>query len=120
MDLILIFSVFNLVLFLRLNHLSRYINIYDKPDKKRKFHKKIASVTGGTIFYVNYLLFLLAVYFLDTETQIIKLETKIDFFTWFVFPSLVFFIGLYDDKKNIKGTLKFVLILIISFFFNNY
>ena len=117
MQLFFLFLLLNIILFLNLGRLSKLINIYDKPDNKRKFHKDIASVIGGTIFYINYIIFIIYIIFINNETSIIKIKTLSDFLTWIIFPSLVFFIGLYDDKKNLKGLTKFFLILLISLFF---
>lgn len=114
MQLIIILVALNIILFFRLNKLSSIINIYDKPDKERKFHKKIASVTGGSIFFINYLIFIFLINIIDVQTIIIQTKTIPDIFTWIIFPSVVFIIGLYDDKKNLKGLTKFLLILIIA------
>lgn len=114
MQLIFPLVALNIILFLGLDKLSSLVNIYDKPDKDRKFHKKIASVTGGSIFFINYIIYLFLIYITDTQTKIIQIKTLAECFTWIVFPSVVFFIGLYDDKKNLKGLIKFLLILIIS------
>ena len=54
MELILLFISLNFIIFLNLSRISKLVNIYDKPDNERKFHRKTASVIGGTIFYVNY------------------------------------------------------------------
>ncbi len=117
MQLIFLFLLLNIILFLNLGRLSKLINIYDKPDNERKFHREIASVLGGSIFYINYIIFTIYIIFMNYETSIIKIKTLSDFLTWIIFPSLVFFIGLYDDKKNLKGLTKFVLILLISLCF---
>ena len=41
MQLFFLFLLLNIILFLNLGNLSKLINIYDKPDNKRKFHKDI-------------------------------------------------------------------------------
>ena len=117
MELILLFISLNFIIFLNLSRISKLVNIYDKPDNERKFHRKTASVIGGTIFYVNYITYIIYITFIDHQTSIIKIRTILDFITWIVFPSLVFIMGLYDDKKNLKGLTKFILISLMSLIF---
>ena len=49
----IILSVINLLVFLNLQKLSKFINIYDTPDKKLKLHKKKMPILGGIILFIN-------------------------------------------------------------------
>ena len=49
--LIILFS--NFILFLFSNKLINYFNIFDYPNKERKFHKKKVSLLGGSIIFFN-------------------------------------------------------------------
>ena len=39
----------NIIFFLNYKKLSKLINIYDKPDKIRKFHKQPVPILGGIL-----------------------------------------------------------------------
>ena len=59
---ILLLFLINLSLLFFYQKISKILNIYDIPDKKRKIHKYKVPTIGGTIFVLNifaYLLFLL-------------------------------------------------------------
>jgi UDP-N-acetylmuramyl pentapeptide phosphotransferase/UDP-N-acetylglucosamine-1-phosphate transferase len=43
----------NIIIFFSRNRINKFINIYDIPDKKRKFHKSAVPLSGGIIFFVN-------------------------------------------------------------------
>ena len=55
-SLILIFLLFNLVLFLSKEKLSNLVNVYDLPEK-RKIHKVKTPLIGGYLLILNLILF---------------------------------------------------------------
>ena len=61
---IITFLLVNVTIFFQLDKISKFINIYDKPDNKRKFHLKNIPILGGLIFFFNLLIFLI---FLNIE-----------------------------------------------------
>ena len=58
-QLLVIFLLFNFLIFLNLDKLSKIININDKPDGKLKKHKFTVPLLGGTIFLINFLILIL-------------------------------------------------------------
>ena len=98
--------------------LIKKFNIYDYPDKKRKFHINKTSLFGGTIILINITLF-----------TFFQLVVNYQFFfqtiyLYFFLGSLSFyFLGLIDDKRDINANLKFlieiILVSILIFFDNN-
>jgi UDP-GlcNAc:undecaprenyl-phosphate/decaprenyl-phosphate GlcNAc-1-phosphate transferase len=92
------------------HNLSSVVNLFDKPDGKRKMHKKPVAAVGGVLIFVNltsYLIFLLLPNsFFDNE--IINFE-KLDFVIFYVFLSLFFLIGYLDDKFEMGPNLKLII-----------
>ena len=43
----------NLSIFFFQDKLDKFVNIYDKPDKIRKFHKGSIPLTGGVLIFIN-------------------------------------------------------------------
>ena len=104
------FFALNLLIIFFSKKLIFYFNVYDLPDKKRKFHKNNVSLFGGTIILINFFQLLIFDLFFN---EIIFSNLNINF----IFSGLVLFylLGLIDDKKDLNSNLKFFLeIMIIS------
>ena len=118
---IFILIIFNFLLVINYSRISKIINIYDIPDFKRKIHKHKTPLLGGLIFFLNIIvyLFLLAIDFISIENIFFKNEYELIFFISIGF--ILFFIGLYDDKKNLTPNIKLFLffICLISLMFLN-
>ena len=109
--IILTVLVLNFLIILFSNKLIRSFNVYDYPNSNRKFHKKKTSLLGGTIIFVNLLLF----YFLNLVFK----ESIISniYFTSFIIGSTLFYLlGLLDDKKDLNSNLKFIIEILIIIF----
>ncbi|MEL0099666.1 MAG: hypothetical protein VW907_08935, partial [Opitutae bacterium] len=113
-----------MLIFIYLEKITKFINIYDLPNRKLKKHKKKTPVLGGIIFFFNLLLilFLQFIYqndFLFVELNLINVREKISIlFLVFSF----FIIGLYDDKYKISPNHKIfysLIILVISLLLND-
>ena len=91
------FFSLNLLIIFFSKKLIFYFNVYDLPDKKRKFHKKKTSLFGGTIILINFILLLIFDLFFN---EIIISNLNIIF----IFSGLVLFylLGLIDDKKDLN------------------
>lgn len=124
---LILFLVILFFITIKLKIFSDALSIYDIPDKKRKFHKKKTPVIGW-IYPISTLIFLLIISFFDNENIIFNEKIFINYdqinvrsyVSLFVGTSLIFLIGLYDDKKNISATNKiifsiFALYILISF-----
>jgi UDP-GlcNAc:undecaprenyl-phosphate GlcNAc-1-phosphate transferase len=97
-NFILIF-ILNISLVLFHKKISRFYNLYDKPDGLRKKHKGSIPKTGGLIIALNFLLILI-LYFKYFEIS-------------YLFIILAFFFGYLDDKYNIKPLYKLLSLFII-------
>lgn len=92
------------------NHpIAQLFNLFDNPDKKRKFHKKSVPITGGILIISNLLFFLLFLKIFNLN------EYKSEIFTQpLIFVAMLFFIiGVIDDKISINANLKFILTFIL-------
>ena len=106
------FIIINLVLLLNIQRLSKFTNIYDKPDGKLKKHSIKTPLLGGVIFFINFLFFLLL--------ELLFLEVFMDFnrrelFSLLFIVSSFFFLGLYDDKFKMSTYTRIILALTICF-----
>jgi UDP-GlcNAc:undecaprenyl-phosphate GlcNAc-1-phosphate transferase len=100
----------NFFFFFNLNQISKKINIFDCPDKKLKVHSKKVFIGGGIVFYVTFFfLYLFNIFFFDY--YFIRTST-------FLLATLIFLLGLFDDKFKLNYLYKFfflTVILILSF-----
>ncbi len=92
------------------NPISKYINLLDIPDKKRKIHLNTTPKSGGIIIYlfgINYFL----ISYLNEQillSQLISLMLSL---------SLIFAIFLIDDIKDINANLRLILVAVILLIF---
>ena len=102
--------------------IASLLNIYDKPDNLRKFHKNNVPLLGGFILIINLLVIVLYNLFIESNylSKSIFLVYNYSLISFLLCPILIFLIGLYDDKYNIEPTKKLfftafvVLIAILS------
>jgi UDP-GlcNAc:undecaprenyl-phosphate/decaprenyl-phosphate GlcNAc-1-phosphate transferase len=119
MIFVIFFLIFNLIIIYNYKKISDILNIYDHPDQKRKVHSKKTSLIGGTIIYVNFLIYFLFVIFLQDNFLNYKnfiFFTESSFYNLFLVSTIIFLIGLYDDKKNLNANFKFLIFLILIYF----
>lgn len=98
------------------NFLEKNINLFDQPDKIRKFQKKPIALYGGLILIYNLLIF----YILNISSNLnlyseIYFANSREYFSFFFGLSLCFIIGLLDDKHNISANTKLISNSIIIF-----
>ena len=105
----------NLIFFLNLDRLNHFLNFYDYPEKKRKIHKIKTSLLGGSIFFVC-----LNIYFIF-DYYYFKKFINFSYISIFLSITLIFIIGVIDDKKDIKAFIKsiFFILVILVFIFPN-
>ena len=109
-------TTLNILIFFNLEKISKYINIFDKPDNRLKKHKGNIALLGGSILFINLFFYVLNQLIFLSEFLMVNnnvLKSK-DIFILIFFISSFFFIGLVDDKLKIKPSLKLCLIIIIS------
>lgn len=111
----LLFVIINFLIFVFYKKIADIIDIYDVPDKKRKLHKLPVPVLGGVIIFSNVVL-LFIIFLIDTNENIFISELfngKKEYMSFFLIGTLIFFVGLYDDKFNINYNKKIFLLLIL-------
>ena len=122
--MILIFlSLFNLIIFFKISKLSKFFNIYDKPDNKLKLHKKEIPIIGGIILALNFsVLFFYQIFFLNEFLSIdLNKLNFLEIITGLLFILSYFTLGLYDDKINLSPNKKIffsILIILLAISFN--
>jgi len=104
------------------NQISKFANIFDYPDKKRKLHKVISSPIGGILIFLIFILFILFIIvdlFFSKDFSFSKniLLTGREFFVFTFGSFVIFFIGILDDKYNLEPNKKlfFLSLLFASF-----
>jgi UDP-GlcNAc:undecaprenyl-phosphate GlcNAc-1-phosphate transferase len=91
--------------------LEKIFNIYDVPNKKRKIHKKKVSRFGGIFFFSALLIF----FFTKLDTiNYLKLYSNLNFV---LIGFLLFFLGIFDDKFNLKPSHKFFFLAVFYLLF---
>lgn len=110
--------VLNIIFILSFNKISKKLNLYDFPNSSRKIHKKKVSLIGGFLFFSFYLIYFIF-YILNYVEIFFTLKETISLL---LVTGMFFFIGLYDDKFNLKPNTKLYLMLFLSsclILFNN-
>ena len=105
---------FNLLFFIFHGRLSNFINVFDKPDKLRKFHKDNTAITGGILVFCNLIIY--SVYNFTNPDNFINeyyFYNNIDFFIFLGTCFSLFSLGIIDDKYNISPNKKLLLIILI-------
>ena len=110
--------IINFLFIKNYKYLGKKINIYDLPNEKRKIHKKPVPLLGGLIIYFNILLLIIYIFFKD---PLILLSTfkHTEFkglFYLFIILTIIFLIGLYDDKYKIRPFVRLIGISILIYF----
>ena len=106
-----LFVIFN-------NKISKLVDIFDYPDKKRKLHKAVSSPIGGTLIFLITIIFIIDLFFfseffLGNNISLTGREVLV-----FILGSfLIFFIGLLDDKYNLDPNKKFLFFSLVYFSF---
>ena len=116
MFVILLILNFSFIFFF--NKLSKLINIFDIPSDRRKIHKKPIASIGGILIFLN-----IFIYFTFIEYKYFYLNIPLtyfnnyDFLIFFIFSTLFFLIGFYDDKFNLSANFKLILFSLIIMLF---
>jgi UDP-GlcNAc:undecaprenyl-phosphate GlcNAc-1-phosphate transferase len=106
-QLLTIFLI-NFFFLFNLNQISKKINIFDCPDKKLKAHSKKVFIGGGIVFYVTFFfIYLFNIFFFDYYFISNSL---------FLLASLIFILGLFDDKFQLNYLYKFFFLTVVLIF----
>ena len=104
--------IFNLLIFLKFENISKNFIFFDKPDSKLKKHKNPVSLIGGLIILLNLylIIFFLKILALDN----IIFEGNFSYII-LILGTLFFIIGFIDDLKNLSPNIKLISIIISIF-----
>ena len=105
--IIILFIIFNSIFYFNYKKISSSIKLYDYPDNIRKKHLEPVPLLGGIQLMLNIYL----IYF--TNNYFNYIDEEIQLGTLVFFCTLVFILGILDDKFDIKVSFKFLVLLII-------
>ena len=112
LDIKLLFFLFlfNIILFQFNNHIANKLKLFDIPDFKRKIHKYSVPITGGIFLFLNFIV--LTFIFNNNYFEFLGLNFsyKREFFAIIFLVLLIFLIGLFDDRYDIKPFTKLFLL----------
>ncbi len=84
------------------------MNIYDIPNK-RKIHINPVPPIGGILFFINFI-------YIFCVSKISGIQVFYFDYIFIIFSSLIFILGLVDDKKNLNPYLKFLVLISLIVF----
>ena len=115
----LILLIFNLSFLFNFKKISQKIKILDIPNTSRKIHRRPTPLLGGLLIYSNIVIYLVYFFIFDQSVIFNNLYfTEIKPLIYFIFVvSLIFLIGIYDDKHNLSAILRLILISILIIFY---
>ena len=115
--LLIFFIILNFTLLLNFSKIKVFHYNIDKPDNVRKLHSKPTPLAGGIIIFLNILIYWVV---LNFSEDLLKLEIffndKKSLNYFMLITTLIFMLGLIDDKINIKASFKFLYLFIIILF----
>ena len=113
--------ILGLLFIWKFDFISKKINLYDFPDKSRKFQKTKISLLGGPFIVLIFNFFIILNYpeliNFDKFPNLLLLESYREVFLFFLISNSIFLIGLYDDKYNLSPRDRVILLLILITFF---
>ena len=110
-QLIFYLIIFNIILFQFNQLIAKKLKLFDKPDFKRKIHKSFVPITGGIFIFINFLLLSLIFNISYFENLNLSFNNKRELTAIIFMVSMLFFLGLYDDKYDVKPFTKLFVIV---------
>ncbi len=106
--ILIIFNLFNLFL---IKFLSKKYNLYDEPNH-RKLHTEPTSYLGGILFFLSNFIYLtyFKTYLFESHFLIYNFS---HIYSLIFISSLIFFIGLLDDKIDLNPLKKTIIFIIL-------
>ena len=113
LNFFIISVITNILFILFFKKITKFVNIKDVGDGKRKFQKKPVFLIGGTILITNLVVIYIFNYLFAENILFYKfLSNHREYFS-IIFGTIIFYIfGLYDDRFKLPANYK----LLISFF----
>ena len=107
MEIYFFLILFNLILIIYNKSFAKFFNLYDSPNVERKIHKSSVPITGGLIIFFNFFIF----NFYNGVALGSNLNSNLFLFT----STILFLLGVIDDKFDISSNIKFLLLILIIF-----
>lgn len=112
----LIIIIINILIYIFNKSIAEGLNLFDNPDKFRKFHKTKVPLTGGIIIITNSSLALIFTMFEQLYFhKLVIFKNNLDLIILFISIFIFFFVGYADDKYNISPNKRFLFITLILF-----
>ena len=106
----------NIIIFFSRNRINKFINIYDIPDKKRKFHKSAVPLSGGIIFFVNLIFISFYFHFFFNNYLVNEVFRSNEGLLAFFFGSgALFLLGVIDDKYKLAASIRLFLTFFVTY-----
>jgi UDP-GlcNAc:undecaprenyl-phosphate GlcNAc-1-phosphate transferase len=113
--ILLFFFILNYYSLCNFYKISLYLDIFDKPSK-RKIHKyKVASI-GGFFFLINFFFIIILGYLFKIKLFFFDIANYLQLLSFFLIFILFFILGLLDDKYNLSYKVKFIFSILFLFF----
>lgn len=103
----------NIFLSFKFENYSKFFKIIDKPDNNRKLHSKGIKVMGGSIIFLNLIIFLLYLGAIDKESMKDIFGSLDNLIIFTITISIIFLLGIYDDWINLPAINKSIVLIIV-------
>jgi UDP-GlcNAc:undecaprenyl-phosphate GlcNAc-1-phosphate transferase len=114
-----ILIAFNFLFIFQINKISKWIGLYDLPDKNRKLHKHPVPLLGGVLIF-SLLVVLFLIFTVDVQVFSINFNfSRLEFIKFLFFSTLIFALGIVDDKIQINPNYKLIFFLVLSLLYLN-
>ncbi len=111
----LFFILLNYFFFYNFYKISLYLNIFDKPSKRKIHKKKVASI-GGVFFLINFIFIIAVGYLFKIELFYFNTGDSVEYFSFLMIFILFFILGILDDKYTFSYKIKFLFFILFLFF----
>jgi UDP-GlcNAc:undecaprenyl-phosphate GlcNAc-1-phosphate transferase len=108
----------NIIILIFHKKFIKLINIFDEPDRYRKKHLKKTSLSGGSIIFLNLIMYFLYFYIYKNLQEF----SNLDYISLFIGSFIFYLLGLYDDKYSISANKKLFIQFLFAYmliFFND-
>jgi len=117
LNVLIFFFLINLILFLSFDYLSKKIKIYDFPDKRRKLHNIPTPCIGGIFLFINiFFLYILSIFNNNFFYNFFFINSPQTSYVFIISTLFIFIIGIIDDKIKLNSYLRFILLIILSYY----
>lgn len=118
LNLSIIILIINIICYLRLETISKYIQLYDYPDGIRKLHNKKTSLAGGVFIFLSIIIYMIFFsYFNVNKFEYFYLFSNKSILLFFSSFFLIFTLGFLDDKFSISPDKKLFCLFFIIYLY---